>query len=46
MEKNENKDVYKYLNEVPLSDDWFPYEYIDDNFNNKFDKTKVVLAVN
>ena len=26
---NENKDVFKDLNEFPPSDDWFPYEYID-----------------
>ena len=26
---NENINVFKDLNEVPPSDDWFPYEYID-----------------
>ena len=26
---NENKYVFKDLNDVPPSDDWFPYEYID-----------------
>ena len=41
---NENKDVFKDLNEVPLSDDWFPYEYIDAEINKKLDKTKGQLA--
>ena len=26
---NENKYVFKDLNEFPPSDDWFPYKYID-----------------
>ena len=26
---NENRDVFKDLNDVPPSDDWFPYECID-----------------
>ena len=34
----------KDLNEVPLSDDWFPYEYIDAEINNKLDKTKERLT--
>ena len=32
---NENRDVFKDLNEVPPSDDWFPYEYIDAEVNRK-----------
>ena len=38
--------MFKYLNEVPPSDDWFPYEYIDAEVNNKLDKTKGQLAGN
>ena len=41
---NENRYVFKDLNEVPLSDDWFLYEYIDAEVNNKLEKTKVQLA--
>ena len=41
---NENKDVFKNLNEVPLSDDWFSYEYIDCEVNNKLKKTSGQLA--
>ena len=26
---NENRDVFKYLNDVTPSDDWLPYKYID-----------------
>ena len=37
---NENRDVFKDLNEVPPSDDWFPYEYTDSEVNKKLDKTK------
>ena len=33
---NKNRDVFKYLNEVLLSYDWFPYEYIDAEVNKKF----------
>ena len=43
---NENKYVFKYLNEVPPSDDWFPYEYIHAGVNNKLDKTKGKIAGN
>ena len=32
--------MFKDLNEVPPSDDWFPYEYIDSEFNKKLDKAK------
>ena len=32
--------MFKDLNEVPPSDDWFLYEYIDAEFNKKLDKTK------
>ena len=40
---NENKDVFKDLNEVPALDDWFPYEYIDAEFNNKLDNSLLQL---
>ena len=43
---NENRDVFKDLNEVPTSDDWFPYEYIDAEVNKKLDKTKKRIAGN
>ena len=43
---NENRDLFKYLNEVPPSDDWFPYKYIDAEVNKKLDKTKGRLAGN
>ena len=36
--------MLKYLNEFPPSYDWFPYEYIDAEVNNKVDKTKVQLT--
>ena len=36
--------MFKYLNEVPPSDDWFKYEYIDADINKKLDKTKGRLA--
>ena len=36
--------MFKDLNEVPPSDYWFPYEYIDAEFNNKLEKTKGRLA--
>ena len=38
--------MFKYLNEVPPSYDWFPYEYIDAEVKNKLDKTKGQLAGN
>ena len=38
--------MYKYLNEVSPSYDWFPYEYIDAEVNKKLDKTKGILAGN
>ena len=44
MDFNENKYVFKDLNEVSPSDYWFPYEYIDAEFNNKLDKTKGRLS--
>ena len=40
IEFNENIDVFKDLNEVPPLDYWFPYEYIDADFNKKLDKIK------
>ena len=36
--------MFKYLNEVPTSYDWLPYEYIDAEVNKKLDKTKGWLA--
>ena len=41
---NENRDVFKYLNEAPPSDDWFPYEYMDADVNKKWDKNKGRLS--
>ena len=38
--------MYKYLNEVSPSDDWFPYAYIDAESNKKLDETKGRLAGN
>ena len=38
--------MLKYLNNVPLSDDWFPYEHIDDEVKQKLDETKRQLAGN
>ena len=32
--------MFKDLNEVPPSDDWSPYEYIDAKVKDKVDKTK------
>ena len=43
---NENRDVFKDLNDVPPSDDWFPYECIDVEVKNKVDKTKGQLTGN
>ena len=37
---NENRDVSKDLNDVPPSDDWFPYEYIDADVNKKANEPK------
>ena len=36
--------VFKDLNEVPPSDDWFLYEYINAVVNKKFNKTKGKIA--
>ena len=36
--------MLKDLNKVSPSDDWFPYEYIDDEVNNKSYKIKGRLA--
>ena len=41
---NENKYLFKDLNQVPPSDYWFPYAYIDAEVNNKSEKTKGKLA--
>ena len=43
---NENRDVFKDLNDILPSDYWFPYEYIDAEVKNKVDKNKGQLAVN
>ena len=43
---NEDRNVFKYLNEVPPSYDWFPYEYIDAEFKKKVDRTKGQLTGN
>ena len=37
---NEYKDLFEYLNEVPPSDDWFSYAYIDAEVNMILDKTE------
>ena len=36
--------MFKYLNQVPPSDDWPPYEYIDAEVNKKLEKTKGRIA--
>ena len=36
--------MFKDLKEVPQSDDWLPYEYIDAEVKKKADKTKGQLA--
>ena len=41
---NQNKNVFKDLNEVPPSDDLFPYEYIDAEVKKKLDESKVKLT--
>ena len=41
---NGNINVFKDLNEVPPSDNWFPYEYIDAEVKKKIDKTKRQLT--
>ena len=46
MDFNENKYVFEYLNEVPPSYDWFPYEYIDAEVKKKVYKTKGQLIGN
>ena len=38
------KNLFKDLNEVPQSDDWFPYEYIDAEVKKKIDENKRQLA--
>ena len=44
IDLNENKDMFKDLNEVLPSNYWSPYEYIDAEANNKLEKTKGQLA--
>ena len=41
---NENRNLFKILNEVPPSDDWFPYKYIDDEVEKIIYKTKGQLT--
>ena len=36
--------MFKDLNDVPPSYDWFPYEYIDDDIKKKVNKTKGQLT--
>ena len=36
--------MFKDLNEVPPSDDWSPYEYIDADVKKKLDETKGQLV--
>ena len=44
IDLNENKDVFKDLNEFSQSDDWLPYEYIDAEVKKKSEKTKGQIA--
>ena len=44
IENHSYSAVYKYFNGVSPSYDWFPYKYIDAEFNKKLDKTKGRLA--
>ena len=44
IDLNEKINVFKDLNEVPPSDDWFWYEYIDAEFKYQIDETKWQLA--
>ena len=34
------KYVFKYLNDFPSSDDWFPHEHIDSALNKKVEKNQ------
>ena len=43
---NEDKDLFKDFNELPSSDDWSPYEYIDSDFKKKVEKTKGKFTIN
>ena len=42
----ENINVFKDLNEVPLSNDWLPYEYNDAEVNKKIDEIRIQHAGN
>ena len=44
IDLNENKYVFKYLNDFPPLDYWFLCEYIDSGVKNKVDKTKGQLT--
>ena len=44
IDLNENKDVFKDLNEFPPSDDCLPYEYIDAEVKKKVYKAKGKIA--
>ena len=41
---NEDRDLFKDLNDVTTSYDWFLYEYMDAEVKKKVDKTKRQLA--
>ena len=41
---NKNRYVFKDLNDVPPSDDWFPYEYTDAEVKKKMEKIKGKLS--
>ena len=43
---NENKDLFKYINGFPPSDDWFSYKYINSKVKKKVEKNKGKLAGN
>ena len=36
--------ICKYLSDFSPSDNWFPYEYIRAEVNNKLEKTKGIIA--
>ena len=44
IDLNENRNLFKDLNKVPPSDDWFPYEYIDAEIKKKVDDAKRQIA--
>ena len=44
IDLNENKSLFKDLNDVPPSYDWFLWEYIDVDIKKKVNDTKVQLS--